>query len=119
MDVRKAKAADDAGPFRATAHLKGREAEALTDRLATAKKAKARDEAEIAAAEAELSALQKQSRDAANKAEQIENAVFDLKAVNPNRKAKTDTRTPNELLDLIEAKGREVAAAISALRTLR
>jgi len=39
-----------------------------------------------------------------------------LKAVNPNRKGDEDTRTPEELLDLIEAKGREVAEAVAALR---
>lgn len=36
---------------------------------------------------------------------------YDLKAVNPNAKSDEDTRTPEELLDLIEAKGREVAEA--------
>ena len=34
----------------------------------------------------------------------------DLKAVNPNRRTEVDRRTPAELLDLIDAKGREVAA---------
>jgi len=43
---------------------------------------------------------------------------YDLKAVNPNRKADVDRRTPAELLDLIEVKGREVAEAIAALRNL-
>jgi type I restriction enzyme M protein len=38
--------------------------------------------------------------------------------VNPNRKADVDLRTPAELLDLIEAKGREVAEALAALRVL-
>lgn len=46
----------------------------------------------------------------------IEAKDFDLKAVNPNRKEVVDTRTPAELLDLIEAKGREVHQAIAALR---
>ena len=41
------------------------------------------------------------------------------RAVNPNRKANVDTRTPDELLDLIEAKGREIAEALSALRQSR
>ena len=41
---------------------------------------------------------------------------FDLKAVNPHAKSTEDTRTPEELLDLIEAKGREVAEALAALR---
>ena len=42
--------------------------------------------------------------------------TFDLKAVNPNAKVDEDTRTPNELLDLIEAKGREAAEALARLR---
>lgn len=46
----------------------------------------------------------------------IEAKGFDLKAVNPNRKEEVDTRTPVELLDLIDAKGREVRDAIAALR---
>ncbi|RJO61000.1 N-6 DNA methylase [candidate division WS5 bacterium] len=47
---------------------------------------------------------------------EIEARGFDLKAVNPNRKVEIDERTPEELLDLIESKGKEVAAAISELR---
>jgi len=46
----------------------------------------------------------------------IEAKGYDLKAVNPNAKSKEDTRTPEELLDLIESKGREVAEALAALR---
>ena len=59
-----------------------------------------------------------EARDAAGKAEAIQNAAYDLKAVNPNRKAVADTRTPTELMDLIEAKGREIAAALGRLRTI-
>jgi type I restriction enzyme M protein len=44
---------------------------------------------------------------------------YDLKAVNPNRKAEEDTRTPEELLDLIEATGKEVTEAIGELRMFR
>jgi len=51
--------------------------------------------------------------------EEIEARGFDLKAVNPNAKNEEDTRTPEELLDLIEAKGREVAEALAMLRKLR
>jgi len=39
-----------------------------------------------------------------------------LKAVNPHARSNEDTRTPEELLDLIEAKGKEVAEALAALR---
>jgi type I restriction enzyme M protein len=48
--------------------------------------------------------------------QQIEARNYDLKAVNPNRKSTEDTRTPEELLAVIESKGREVAAALAALR---
>ncbi|HYM14411.1 MAG TPA: N-6 DNA methylase [Dehalococcoidia bacterium] len=47
---------------------------------------------------------------------EIEAKNYDLKAVNPNAKSDEDTRTPEELLDVIEAKGREVAEAVAALR---
>ncbi len=48
--------------------------------------------------------------------EDIEAKNYDLKAVNPNAKSHEDSRTPDELLDLIESKGREVVEAIAALR---
>jgi type I restriction enzyme M protein len=41
---------------------------------------------------------------------------YDLKAVNPHARVVEDTRTPEELLDLIEAKGREVSVALETLR---
>jgi type I restriction enzyme M protein len=41
-----------------------------------------------------------------------------LKAVNPHARNDQDTRTPEQLLDLIGAKGREVAEALAALRKL-
>ena len=48
--------------------------------------------------------------------QEIEAKNFDLKAVNPNAKGNEDTRTPEELMDVIEAKGREVAEALAPLR---
>lgn len=38
--------------------------------------------------------------------------------MNPNARTNEDRRTPEELLDLIEAKGREVAEAMATLRAL-
>lgn len=48
----------------------------------------------------------------------IEAKNFDLKAVNPNAKSTEDMRTPEELLGVIEAKGKEVAEAVKELRRL-
>jgi len=49
---------------------------------------------------------------------ELEARGFDLKAVNPHRKVEEDTRTPEQLLYIIEAKGREVAEAVIRLRGL-
>lgn len=65
-----------------------------------------------------LSALDGKIREINSKAQSIDDAVYDLKAVNPNAKSEEDTRTPEELLDFIEAKGREIQAAIDALRSM-
>ena len=50
--------------------------------------------------------------------QEIDAKNYALKAVNPNAKTQEDTRTPEELLELIEAKGREVAEALVVLRTM-
>jgi type I restriction enzyme M protein len=118
LSARKAKATADAQPFKDTARAKSQEADRAKDRVGELKKAKPRDETAIADLEAKVAGLLKEARDATNKADDIENAVYDLKAVNPNRQADVDRRTPAELLDLIEAKGREVAEAVAALRAM-
>jgi hypothetical protein len=46
----------------------------------------------------------------------IDEKSYDLKAVNPHARNDEDLRTPEELMDLIEAKGKEVAEAIVTLR---
>ena len=48
--------------------------------------------------------------------EEIATRNYDLKAVNPNAKAVEDLRKPEELLDLIEAKGMEIQEALAKLR---
>ena len=47
----------------------------------------------------------------------IEAKSFDLKAVNHNKVTTEDSRTPDELLDIIEAKGQEVSAVLEKLRS--
>jgi type I restriction enzyme M protein len=97
LDERKRRAADEARPFREEAETKARAAAACSD------KEQAKE-------------LSKQAKAATTKAKEIEDAVYDLKAVNPHKKAIVDERTPEELLALIEAKGKEVAAALALLK---
>jgi type I restriction enzyme M protein len=68
--------------------------------------------------EDECKTVERSARESLAKAESIENAVYDLKAVNPNRASEEDTCTPAELLDFIAVKGQEADAALSRLRTL-
>ena len=49
---------------------------------------------------------------------EIEARGYDLKAMNPNRKAEADERTPEQILDAIEAKGREASEVLSQLRAM-
>jgi type I restriction enzyme M protein len=46
----------------------------------------------------------------------IEERNFDLKAVNPNASTEQATRTPEELIAIIEEKGKEVQAALDRLK---
>ena len=49
---------------------------------------------------------------------EIEAKNYDLKAVNPNRIDSVDTRKPEELISIIEAKGREVDEALANLKEI-
>ncbi|MBK6753980.1 MAG: N-6 DNA methylase [Flavobacteriales bacterium] len=71
----------------------------------------------------DLDARKKKAQEEAAKLDEAKrkdrlNSVYDLKAVNPNRKADVDERTPIELMDLIAAKGDEINAALAELRKL-
>ena len=79
-------------------------------------KPKARDKTAIEEAETQIASLTKEARALTAKADDIENAVYDLKAVNPNKKAAADTRTPQELLTVIEQKGKEIEQAMARLQ---
>jgi type I restriction enzyme M protein len=46
----------------------------------------------------------------------LEERGLDIKAVNPNRKVVEDTRTPEELIALIESKQGEIRAALRDLK---
>lgn len=59
-----------------------------------------------------------QARENRAKAESIENAIYDIKAVNPNAKDTTDKRTPIELLEFIAEKSNEVQLALDRLKAI-
>jgi type I restriction enzyme M protein len=113
---RKRKATEEATPHR-------REAETQREKiLELREKAKAlRKTGDTQSADAllpEIEVADRAQRSALNKAIAIDDAVFDLKAVNPREKKVLDTRTPAQLLDAIAEKGREIDAALQNLRAL-
>lgn len=119
MDERKRAAAEQARPLKEQSTEKSRQAAQWSQRAMDLKKAKPRDDNGIEEAEAKVKELTRESRDLAGKAKEIEDAVYDLKAVNPYKKPVVDTRTPEELMEIIEAKGKEVAEALAALRAVK
>ncbi len=116
MDERKRVAAEEARPLKEQSTAKGQQAAQWNERLKELKKAKPRDEKAVEEAETKVVELSRESRELAGKAKEIEDAVYDLKAVNPHRKSVVDERTPEDLMDIIEAKGREIAEALATLR---
>ena len=119
MDERKRIATEEARPLKEQSTAKGQQAAQWSQRVADLKKAKPRDDKAIEEAEAKVKELTRESRDLAGKAKEIEDAVYDLKAVNPNKKPNVDDRTPEDLMNIIEEKGKEVAEALAMLRSIK
>jgi type I restriction enzyme M protein len=114
--AKRAAAKREAEPIRAQAAKPAAQAARLRQRIKEAKKAAKPDEDQSAKWQAEASLLEAEARDLAAKAQALEDAVYDLKAVNPHAKNEEDARTPAELIAFIETKGREVAEALAVLK---
>jgi type I restriction enzyme M protein len=65
-----------------------------------------------------IAEAEKAYRDLETQAANIDAAVFDLKAVNPNVVAQVDNRTPTEIIESINAQGRIVSDALARLSAL-
>jgi len=113
---RKRQAKIQAEPFKKEAEAKKQSVDKKREQLKKRKLAKSPDNKKIEILTTDIKQLDKEVRELNIKAQDIENAVYDLKAVNPNAKDETDTRTPTELLNLIEDKGKEVADILVRLR---
>lgn len=116
MDARKQTAAEEARPHKEQAAQKSQQATEWGSRLKELKKARPQNKQAIAEAETNAKKLDRAARDLAAKAKDIEDAVYDLKAVNPNKKPIVDARTPEELVATIEEKGKAIAAALAMLK---
>lgn len=113
---RRRHAAEEAAPHRRKADAQREKAAGLREQAKACRKADQQNLAD--ALQTEIESAERQAREATAKAQAIEDAVYDLKAVNPREKKVSDTRTPAELLAAIAAKGRDVEAALQQLRSL-
>lgn len=115
-------ALQEAQPFREKAAEARDLADRIDDDLVALRKAEQprteQQRKQIELTETRLKAALRDARDAEAKATAIENAVYDLKAVNPNRRVEEDKRTPAEIISEIEARGLEADTALSRLRSL-
>ncbi len=89
----------------------------LKEKLKVLKKVKAKAQA-FGDLEEQIRIQEKAAREEEAKAMEIDAKVFDLKAVNPNAVAKTDTRSLEEIIQNIESQGRIVEEAMKKLRSL-
>ncbi len=112
------KALDDAAPHRAQAEVAQGDTNGFEEAWRAAKKQHGSEAEATRAAYDEWNAKVREARESLAKAETLENAAFDLKAVNPNRVTDVDARTPTELLAEIDARGREADRALIHLREL-
>ncbi|MFZ4778085.1 MAG: N-6 DNA methylase [Terrimicrobiaceae bacterium] len=76
------------------------------------------DAGKLEAAKSRVYDLEKEIRGIISKAQSIEDAAFDLKAVNPNSKSEEDSRTPAELLQFVEVKNTEVQDILARLKMM-
>ncbi len=114
---RRAKAREEMRPLLdAAAQLKATVTD-LKEQLKQKKKAKTKDTV-ISKLNTQIQEKQKAARDLEVKADDIDAAVFDLKAVNPNIVAKIDARTPQQIIDSINAQGKIVQESLKKLSRL-
>lgn len=112
---RQKQARDSAAPYHKEAARIEKEIDGRKETLKKRKKEGAK-KAEIEELETEIKGLSKEAREATNRAVAIEDAVYDLKAVNPNAVGDRDERTPGQLLAIIEEQGRVISDALERLR---
>lgn len=118
ITVRRASAKREADPLRAKATGLATEVAALRAQIPPlrAQRNATADDAVVGLTE-RAKALDAEVRELNGKVQAIDDAVYDLKAVNPNAVTEDEQRTPQELLDFISLKGVEVEAALARLRS--
>jgi type I restriction enzyme M protein len=115
--ARRETAYEEAKPLRIAAAEASAEMAVLDEQLKAARKAK-QGAKEITLLETKLREALLREREAISKADGIENAVYDLKAVNPKRSEGEAPKTTEEIMAEIASQGAAVVGALERLRKL-
>lgn len=111
--ARRKQARENMKPFQEEAARCKAEVVSLKEKLKALKAADAKSK-RIEELETKIGEQEKAAREAQAKADAIDAAVFDLKAVNPNAVVKIDARTPDEVIQSIEERGKIVVVKVTA-----
>jgi len=115
--ARRRAATVEANKLRSTAEKPKADLEKAEGELSSLKAAKAAA-ARLVEIKTRISGIEKEIRDIHSKAQSVEDAAFDLKAVNPNASVEEDTRTPRELMEFVEMKNHEVQDILTRLKVM-
>jgi type I restriction enzyme M protein len=102
---RRKMAREERKPLVAEAEAAKAETVSLKEKLKALKAINPKDK-KIESLESKIAEREKAARDSQSKADAIDAAVFDLKAVNPNAIVKIDTLSPDEVIRSIEEQGK-------------
>ena len=114
--ARKKEAVEKARPLKEEARQAQIIAAKFKREIARLQKDKLHDENKIVDLKDKIKTALQKAKQAQNRAAEIETAIYDIKAINPNRKSAADSRTPEKLLAIIEKKQSEIASALARLK---
>ena len=113
--ARREKARQESEPFKQKVRQLENKAYEMREKVKQLRMQAAQNKDEINGLLDKIAGLEAQARENRVKAESIENAIYDIKAVNPNAQDLSDKRTPKELLTFINDKSKEVETALAKL----
>jgi type I restriction enzyme M protein len=116
MDERKRIADEQSAPLWSSAKELFDKADALKANIKEINKQKPVDKAKLEELQAEFAEVSGEAKKLSEQAQTIDDAVYDLKAVNPNRVVEIDTRTPADLVGEIETLQSDIVAALTELK---
>jgi type I restriction enzyme M protein len=118
FSARREKALQESEPFKLKVKRLENEAYETREKIKQLKLQSSQNKDEINELQTKTVDLETEARENRAKAELIESAIYDIKAVNPNAQDLSDKRTPSELIAFINDKSKEVETALTKLAAI-